>query len=500
MNKDLEKLKIIQELNRRDSPFIQTIERVFAEVKDVLNTRIPTVFPKYTLHNVDHSLRIIRYMGNIVQDVSKLSDLGLTLLSLSALLHDVGMAVSDSQIKKIKSDELAIKGLKYSAMLKLVGGDEDLALEEYVRRVHSQLSKIYIEENLKTHFTIPSMSSLSYDIHLGLICQGHTESYDWLFENLREKEIIGDHYYNSRFIASVLRLGDILDIDSNRTPYNLYKLINPTGIGDEEWKQHFIISNNGKVDINPKTDQKYIILHGKSERPKVHRKLLNYISWIEHELRMATSLSSKMNEQYVLNYENEVRVNIQTEGFIFSDYRMQLEYRAISNLLMGEKIYGSKKYGLRELIQNSYDACILKNEIDTKNAKFGEDVLPPKIKVIVSENDNIVLIQDNGIGMSLEVVKEHFLNIGISYYKSTDFKLRDYSYNPIGNFGIGFLACFMLSDHVSVITRNYKEKYKYTIELLKGDEWSSLNKTEDLEFEGTTIQLDYKQVESAFLE
>ena len=34
-----------------------------------------------------------------------------------------------------------------------------------------------------------------------------------------------------------------------------------------------------------------------------------------------------------------------------------MDYNAVTNLLMGEHIYGDKKYGLRELIQNSIDAC-----------------------------------------------------------------------------------------------------------------------------------------------
>jgi hypothetical protein len=498
MNKDLKDLSIIQELINRDSPFTNIIETIYNETKEILNTRIQRIFPNYTLHNIAHSLRIIKYMGNIVADISKLSDLELCLLSLSAILHDVGMAVSEEQIENIKKDELTINGLKYSAMLKLVGNDESLALQEYVRRVHSQLSRIYITENLKERFTIPSMSSLSYNFELGLICQSHTESYDWILDNLNEKEIRGDYHFNARFISSILRLGDILDIDSNRTPYNLYKLVNPTGLGEEEWQQHFIISNNDKIDLNQQTNQKFIILHGKSHNPKIHRKLLKYISWIDYELNMSIDISSKMQDQYVLNYEKNVRTNIQTDGFTFSDYRMQLDYKAISNLLMGEKIYGSKEYGLRELIQNCYDACILKREINSTNAEFGEEIIQPKIKVITSKSENLVLIKDNGIGMSLEVIKDHFLNVGISYYKSTDFKLRDFNYKPIGNYGIGFLACFMLSDNVTVTTRHYKSRYKYLIELEKGDEWTSLDKIEDLVFQGTEIKLNYSTFESAF--
>ena len=37
---------------------------------------------------------------------------------------------------------------------------------------------------------------------------------------------------------------------------------------------------------------------------------------------------------------------------------------------MGEHIYGDRKYGLRELIQNSIDACKTMEESATKMEKF----------------------------------------------------------------------------------------------------------------------------------
>src|SRR5690606_38542239 len=94
--------------------------------------------------------------------------------------------------------------------------------------------------------------------------------------------------------------------------------------------------------------------------------------------------------------------------------------------------------------------------------------------------------------------KKHFLNIGVSYYNSTDFQLKDFAYKPIGNFGIGFLSCFMLSDEVSVVTRYYRDRNRYLIELEKGNEYTSLTEKEDFTFEGTEVRLDYGQFLSVF--
>lgn len=301
----MDDLTLIKYLKSVDSPFLPKIQEVFELVKDVLNTRIQYVFPNYTLHNTGHSFRIMEYMSKIVNDVSNLNELEITLLIYSALLHDIGMAVSEDDVKLIKTDSFPFCEVKFSAMKKIMNGNEDLALQEYVRRIHASLSGKYIVESLKDKLVIPKLINLDFAKELALICQAHTEDYDWIKANLRTNEVRGDYSFNAQFIAAVLRLADVLDIDGNRTPYNLYKIISPKGISDEEWKQHFIISNNDKIIINEKTQQKKIVFHGKATNASIHRKILVYIGWVKNELTNATTLVNSMPNQYSL-----IEVNI----------------------------------------------------------------------------------------------------------------------------------------------------------------------------------------------
>lgn len=488
----MDDLTLIKYLNSVKSPFLSQIQTVYEQVKDILNTRVQRVFPNYTLHNTGHSFRIMEYMSGIVSDITKLSELEITLMIYSALLHDIGMAVNEDDINAIKADSFSFCEIKFSAMRKITDGDEGLALQEYVRRIHASLSSKFILENLKEKLFIPKLTSLDFTKELALICKAHTEDYDWIKTNLRTNEVKGDYSFNPQFIASVLRLSDILDIDGNRTPYNLYKIISPKGNSDDEWKQHFVISNNEKIIPNEKTQQKKIVFHGKANNPSIHRKILIYIGWVKNELTNATALVNGMPTQYNLIYDTNPEVNIQTEGYTFSDYKMTLDFKAISALLMGEKIYGNKSLGLREIIQNSIDSCRIRQETENKNTEFGQEEYQPIIKVFLDQEKNKVIIKDNGNGMSMDIIKKHFLNIGVSYYNSTDFLLKDYSYKPIGNFGIGFLSCFMLSDEVKVATRYYKSKYKFFIELERGNEWTSLTESEDVVFDGTEVILNYK--------
>lgn len=494
----IDDLTLIKYLKSVDSPFLPKIQEVYDQVKDILNSRVQHVFPNYTLHNTGHSFRIMEYMSKLVSDYTKLSELEIALLIYAALLHDIGMAVSEDDITAIKTDSFPFCDVKFSAMKKIMGGDESLAMQEYVRRIHASLSGRYIRENLKDKLVVPKLTSLDFTKELALICEGHTEDYDWIKSKLRTNEVRGDYSFNPQFIATILRLADILDIDSNRTPHNLYKLISPKGKSDDEWKQHFVILNNEKIVTNERTQQKKIVFHGKATNASIHRKILVYISWVKNELTNATALVNGMPAQYSLVYDTTPEINIQTEGYSFSDYKMTLEFRAISSLLMGEKIYGSKSLGLRELIQNSIDACRLRQESDEIKHEFGQDAYKPKIKVILDQEKNQAIIKDNGTGMSMDIIKKHFLNIGVSYYNSDDFLLKDFNYKPIGNFGIGFLSCFMLSDEVKVLTRHYKSKNKYLIELERGNEWTSLTETEDVLFDGTEVILNYKNFMEVF--
>lgn len=491
-----DELNLLRILKKRNSVFVKVVQDVFEESHDALDHRITPIFPNYTLHDTQHSFRIINYMEKLVEDVNLLSDLEITLLICSALLHDVGMAIDSEDLKAIKNDAFIMCEEKYSTMLKLMKGNETEATQEYIRRIHSQLSARFVRNKLKDKLVVPDFPNLDFSEELALICESHTMDYDWIKSHLNSRDVRGNYDFNAQFIACILRIADILDIDGNRTPYKLYQLISPEGRSDNEWLQHFVITNNEKIICNDRLRQKEIVFHGKSKNADIHRKLLNYIDWIGYELTESISLLSTMQNKYNLIMHERPKVHIQTEGYTFAGYKMTLKFDAISSLLMGEKIYGSKSLGLRELIQNSIDACRIRQE--SERSEFGEDPYQPKIRVIIDQENQSVIIKDNGIGMTVDVIKNHFLNIGVSYYTSYEFLLKDLDYKPIGNYGIGFLSCFMLSEKVTVNTRYFRSKDKYSIKLEKGNEWTSLTKSTDVAFDGTEVILNFTEFMEVF--
>ncbi|MCJ7983215.1 hypothetical protein MUB16_01550 [Priestia sp. OVL9] len=87
------------------------------------------------------------------------------------------------------------------------------------------------------------------------------------------------------------------------------------------------------------------------------------------------------------------------------------------------------------------------------------------------------------------------MNLGSSYYSSDDFLLKGYNYTPIGNYGIGFLSCFMLSEKVMVKTKHYSSNVNYEIELVKGDEYVCIKEQKESRPKsiGTEVILNYEE-------
>lgn len=121
-------------------------------------------------------------------------------------------------------------------------------------------------------------------------------------------------------------------------------------------------------------------------------------------------------------------------------------------LLAGEKIYSTIETFSRELIQNSIDAINIRNKLDNS---FHEHLI-----TIINGNDEIgkyFMISDTGTGMSRYILERYFTTIGRSFYISGDFNKLNTNYNPISQFGIGFLSCFMVGKKIEVLTKYYEK-------------------------------------------
>ena len=263
------------------------------------------------------------------------------------------------------------------------------------------------------------------------------------------------------------------EVIHKRTPSVLFSHLavkNPVSLN--EWKKHQSIN---AWTISPKR----ILFSAQCEHPAIEATILAFCNQIDEELRNGTVILSNLSddgmginmETYKIPLPPQVdRRKIQAKKDIISgkpiyryhDTKFSLSKKQIIDLLMGTKLYGKPEVALRELLQNSIDACLLRQKL---SELWGIEYTP-KVKVSLYTKNNVDYLQvsDNGVGMNQHIIDNYYTNIGCSYYSSREFSdlmvSFKSSFTPISRFGIGILSCFMVCDSMEVTTRRIRERFE----------------------------------------
>lgn len=135
--------------------------------------------------------------------------------------------------------------------------------------------------------------------------------------------------------------------------------------------------------------------------------------------------------------------------------RFKANMKNIVGLLIGESLYARKDVFVRELIQNSFDAC----------ERRKGDVLNfvPEIIVTIDDEQGIFQVEDNGEGMNPALLRDRFAIIGKSIREEERVLRRTLADEKerlflIAKFGIGFITVFIASEKIVVSTRYENEK------------------------------------------
>ena len=127
-----------------------------------------------------------------------------------------------------------------------------------------------------------------------------------------------------------------------------------------------------------------------------------------------------------------------------SDETFRVDLRGIVDLL-SHHLYSSPRVYLRELMQNSVDAL-------TARRQLHED-MPGRVLLVPADvaEDGRVHCLDTGVGLTAEEVRRFLATIGSSSKRDDlGFARSDF----LGQFGIGLLSCFLISDEITVLTRS----------------------------------------------
>lgn len=532
------KTKLYLTLEERDTQkhtgLRQKVDDFIAEVTPMLETIGSTAFHDYTLHKPVHSRKLLHLAGYIIPDetLEKMSQLEIAVLIMAFYFHDIGMVVSEARKEEVlASDEFKLylethkefrdKIESLRKEISLVPNDQKhiyedhlaqilyAAVTQFLRPKHAN-NDVYenalatIERHRQDFFTY---GGASFRDEFVLLCHSHNEPASFLNKQdpTSGKQILQDGIFcqdqrlNVQYCAAVLRLADILDFDAERTPEALFLSL---GIEDKklpgfkislaEWlKQmsiHSIIFTNREIEV-----------HSECFSPTVEHSVKEMCASIEREIRDTSSFIAKapkdVSDDYKLNLPLIVTPDIKRRNYADKEYSIHLEESEIMTLLMGENLYDRAQVALRELIQNSIDACVLLSKVDSR--------VKPRIEVSVTKDsdDRVwLVVRDNGIGMDDNVLSNYFFKIGKSYYKSADFKKFSSrnsikGFTPISRFGIGILSVFMIGDALKVTTQNSysaNADTKNRTIIIDMESWAMVQETTKNE-QGTTIELRLKR-------
>lgn len=141
-------------------------------------------------------------------------------------------------------------------------------------------------------------------------------------------------------------------------------------------------------------------------------------------------------------------------------FSFQVDLKGIIRLL-SENLYSSGDVFLRELLQNAVDAIAARREQET-------DFKDGKIKITYhSDTDGRakLMFSDNGIGLTREEIHTFLSVIGQSSKRG---KMERTSF--IGQFGIGLLSCFLVTDEIVVKSRSVREEKGWRQSFCSGEE------------------------------
>jgi hypothetical protein len=231
-------------------------------------------------------------------------------------------------------------------------------------------------------------------------------------------------------------------------------------IYDYREKTWINISNREHVTVEV-TEDESICFSSYCKDPNDYYLMVNHVKEIKHVLNDLYCKTENLKQCYQLLfkiYPAELSITYDDTKYKIKDgTQITLDQANILQLLTGVKLYQNPYACLRELYQNSLDACrrrlcAFENKINRGKIAFGLKTEEGK--------GTYLYCYDNGVGMDEYVIENYLLRIGNSYYKSDDFqqerKKMSTDFVPISQFGIGIISCFMIASRIEVITKSIK--------------------------------------------
>ena len=489
---------------------------------------ISSLYPHYSSHDVSHSMSIVENIQYFLGEdrIKKLGATDTFMLLMSCLTHDIGMILSYKIIEKewksdgfwniinefsLSGDEVIAKAAKLLIDFKFkerTENDYSWALEvknavtlltaEIFRPKHSSLSSQYIEydsefNRLASNFHFELLSNRFLDL-LAKVAQLHGSNFEDVMSLYYQANGIGGDFVHPRFISCMIRLGDLLDLDSKR--FNTYSIatveempqISQTHFDKHESVTHFLVSPTG------------IEAEWNCNDEKIFRSARQWLDWLDDEVNKQSREWSKIAPADLgglppVLSKDGVKIlykGTQTKTELLN-LKFSMSQEKIFNLLQGGGIYKEPGFVfIREIVQNAIDASKLQMWCDIKaglhdalfisdgkdpkveSIKFPDDIpvsvykqYPIALKIRWKDDEKTVLrfeCEDCGIGVSEDTLLRMTQKVGDSHKNDIAYKelCKDMPYwlKPTAFFGIGIQSVFFVAPSFQMETLSTGEKAK----------------------------------------
>ena len=217
-------------------------------------------------------------------------------------------------------------------------------------------------------------------------------------------------------------------------------------------------------DINYNYSPRKITVSVLTDDREKYKVWSQWLEYLDAEIMYAnTHYLTAENSEFFRNYKLPEVIKCvkpsEDAKFAVEEIRFQVDDTGALWDIITKSIYTNEYDYIRELIQNSIDASLFKMYLDEKENIVYQSprswMCKDKIIIAYSENEGVLLVQDNGIGMSEKGLSNYLFKTANSGYKYM--KSRKFIFPAIAKFGIGFVACLTKADKIQVLTRTQND-------------------------------------------
>ena len=517
--------------------------------QDALSTVVMS-YPHYTKHDISHCEAVITAIEKLLgeETIRTLSPTDTWLLLQAAYLHDIGMVIECKRIEENwkteefqeylheseeSSDKSLAESAKYINSFRNASREEDvlswpvnvryavtLLIADYYRRRHAKDSDLYVQDmgkvfHIDLGFNGLIQSRLVY--LLADIVGLHGESCDKVLELDYVTDGFNADFAHPRFLAEMLRMGDLLDADNNRfndTNELVFGKIPESS--KNHWEKHRSVRH---LLVTPDV----IEYRADCDKLKVYREHRRFLTFLKEEITFWTlNWKDIMPEDIKGSAPKLGRCELLLNGVPdvqgISDLRFWISQEKAFEIIEGANIYDDQFVFLREVIQNSLDACKVQMWRDLCEERYrgwikgpiDSTIQPFEIKDEIFKNyvvqvniqdydkDHVeVIVKDNGTGISVDQLNK-ICNVGVSYLEDRERKREIESMplwlRPTAGFGIGLQSIFLVAEEFTIYSKSlYDHGIRATIASSRKGGYVEVMRDDTLGSRGTEVHVVLKR-------